>query len=79
MTQKELADKSNLSLGCISDAENCKKTPTIDSLNKIAVALNIDLDQLLVDSIAYYAKPSDPRVALLRSKFSGLDLDEKNL
>lgn len=47
LTQTELAIKSNLSKNAIYNYENNKRTPNIDMLNKIAIALNVSLERLL--------------------------------
>lgn len=48
LTLQELADKTDLSHGYIRDLEclSIEKTPTIETIGKIATALNIDIRQL---------------------------------
>lgn len=48
LTLQELADKTELSHGYIRDLEclSIEKTPTIETIGKIANALNIDIRQL---------------------------------
>lgn len=47
LTQKELAKKAGISQSTISDIENYSKSPTLDTINKIAIALNVHLYKLL--------------------------------
>ncbi len=51
LTQTELAIKSDLSKNAIYNYENNKRVPNIDILNKIASALQIQINQLLGDNI----------------------------
>lgn len=43
MTLKEMAEKTKLSEGFLSNIENCKRVPSLDTLDKIAIALRIDI------------------------------------
>ena len=43
MTLNEIAEKTKLSVGYLSNIENCKRTPSLDTLDKIACALEIDI------------------------------------
>lgn len=43
MTLSEIAQKTKLSVGFLSNIENCKRTPSLDTLDKIAIALEIDI------------------------------------
>lgn len=47
ITRKELAQKINVTDVTISRYENNTREPGIQTLNKIAVALNVDINQLL--------------------------------
>ena len=47
MTQEQLAEKTNLSLTCISRLENEKSMVSIEKLRTIAQALNTDLSVIL--------------------------------
>ena len=48
MTQKELAQKSDVSFSMVSKLESGeKKNPSFDTLKKIAKALNVSVDELL--------------------------------
>jgi y4mF family transcriptional regulator len=47
LTQEKLAEKSDLSTVFISRVECGKESPTVDSLLKIATALNVPLRDLL--------------------------------
>lgn len=49
MTQKELSDKTGISIVMISQYENGARNPKIDKLFKIAKALNISIDILLLN------------------------------
>ncbi|MBW7573265.1 helix-turn-helix domain-containing protein [Caproiciproducens faecalis] len=46
-SQKSLADSAGLDPAFLGHIERCLKCPTIDTVNKIAVALNISLSELL--------------------------------
>lgn len=49
---RKLAELTKLSKSTISDIENCKsKNPTMETLEKIATALNIDVTYLLNTSL----------------------------
>lgn len=50
LTQDELAKMSNISRGYLSDIENDRNNPSLDTLKDIAMALNVDLSTLLLDS-----------------------------
>lgn len=47
LTQKELAKKAGVSQSTISAIENYSKSPSIATVNKIAIALNIDSMKLI--------------------------------
>jgi len=49
MTIRDLADKTNLSYAYISQIENGKRTPTVETLNKLADALGVTV-QYLIDA-----------------------------
>ncbi len=48
MTMTELATAAGISQPHLSDIENGKKTGSVDVLKRIAVALKVDLDDLVV-------------------------------
>ena len=48
-SQMKLAEESSLSTGMIGDIETGKKTPSLESLDKIAAAFNIPVHYLLRD------------------------------
>lgn len=50
-TQYQLADETDLSRNYISDIENGRYTPSIDSLTRIAVQLNLDLNLIKMTEI----------------------------
>ena len=47
LTQKELADKLNVSQGTISMIENGDRNPSVDLLLRIASVFNITVDELI--------------------------------
>lgn len=49
LTMKELGAKLNLSEQAISQYERNKRTPSIDTLNKIAIVLNIPLSEFITN------------------------------
>jgi transcriptional regulator with XRE-family HTH domain len=51
MTQDQLSSATRLSRNYISDIENGRYMPSINSLSKIAVCLNIDLNMLKMTEI----------------------------
>ncbi|MGE6365167.1 helix-turn-helix domain-containing protein [Bacillus paramycoides] len=50
MTQKELAEKANISRSYLGDIEGGRYNPSLDTLNTIAKALNVNINLLLTDS-----------------------------
>ena len=50
-TQSKLAEETDLSRNYISDIENGRYTPSIDSLTKIAVSLRLDLNVIKMTEI----------------------------
>ena len=56
-TQKELAEKANLSRSHIASIEVNQYTPSLTTLTEIAVALNIDSALLISDNPESIAKP----------------------
>lgn len=48
MTMTQLAKEAGISQPYLSDIENGKKTGSVDALKRIAVALKVDLDDLVV-------------------------------
>ncbi|MED1557559.1 helix-turn-helix transcriptional regulator [Bacillus paramycoides] len=50
MTQKELAEKANISRSYLGDLEGGRYNPSLDTLNTIAKALNVNINLLLTDS-----------------------------
>ena len=56
-TQKELAEKANLSRSHIASIEGNQYTPSLTTLTEIAVALNIDSALLISDNPESIAKP----------------------
>ena len=48
LTQSELAEKSNISRTYLSDVENDRYNPSIDTLKDISKALSIDTEVLII-------------------------------
>ena len=57
MTLEELASRSNLTKGYLSKVENGRRSPPVSTLQTLAVALRVDLAELLEDSA------SDPKLS----------------
>lgn len=51
ITQNELSVSAELSRNYISDIENGRYTPSLDSLSKIAIKLELDLNLVLMTEI----------------------------
>lgn len=47
ITQKEVAEKIDVRIATISDIENGKYLPTLENAIKIALALNVTVDELI--------------------------------
>lgn len=75
MTQEELAERTNLSLPCISRLENEKSMVSIEKLWTIAQALNTDLGLILCDYINN--NTSSPEENEILSKFQALGNEQK--
>ncbi|PHA39313.1 transcriptional regulator [Bacillus wiedmannii] len=50
MTQRELAEKANISRSYLGDIEGGRYNPSLDTLSTIAKALNVNINLLLTDS-----------------------------
>jgi len=59
LSQKELADKAEVSYSFMSDIENEKKKPSLPTLEKIATALNCTSAELLGGDSAFNEIPDD--------------------
>jgi transcriptional regulator with XRE-family HTH domain len=46
-SQKALAEKAGVFTNCVSDIENSKGNPSLDTLSALAKALNVSLSDLL--------------------------------
>lgn len=58
-SQKELAKITGLNANYISELENKNgKLPSLDTLSKIANALNVSVDQILVENLCCFKKDS---------------------
>ena len=78
ITQKELAQKTKLSRNYISILENSKdKAPSIKTLDLIANALNIRIDQLLFENLDYFTKNSGELI--IDKELSCLNITELNI
>lgn len=51
ITQKELAEELNITDSAITRYESGKREPNIDMINKIAAALGVSINELLLDSV----------------------------
>ena len=47
LTAAQLAEAADISAGYLSELENGKKTGSLETLRRIAVVLNLDIDDLL--------------------------------
>lgn len=54
MTQTELAVQADVSSGMIGDIESGRRNPTLITIEKIALALDVPVQQLFHDSLADY-------------------------
>ena len=61
-TQDELAEKIGISRNYISDLENNRYTPSVKTLSKIAVVLQMDLNFLLEMSEIQYKEEAESGV-----------------
>ena len=59
LTQKELANKINVTKSTISYYENGKRTPTVNNLHDLARVLNVSLDCLMGNDFFEIAEASD--------------------
>ena len=59
VSQEKLAEMSDLSRENINRIENANKIPGIDALVRIANALHVSVDDLLVDSLEYSVSTAD--------------------
>jgi transcriptional regulator with XRE-family HTH domain len=50
MTQKELAEKANISRSYLADVENNRYNPSVEVLKSIAKALNISVDKFFKEN-----------------------------
>jgi|HigsolmetaAR206D_1030411.scaffolds.fasta_scaffold07300_3 transcriptional regulator with XRE-family HTH domain len=63
MTQDQLSSATRLSRNYISDIENGRYMPSINSLSKIAVCLNMDLNLLKMTEIQVNSDGKDGEVS----------------
>lgn len=68
LTQKELAEKSNISRSYLADLENNRYNPSLDVLKSISNSLNIPSSVLLCESW-------DSEYPLMKSQVKEFDLD----
>lgn len=52
LTQKEVAERANLSRSYLADVENDRYNPSLNSVEKIAEVLNVSLDRLTGNSVS---------------------------
>jgi transcriptional regulator with XRE-family HTH domain len=71
MSLQELADRSNVSVGSLSQIENGRGNPSFALLGRIAAALNVEASQLLSapprSATAIVRKSARPHVRLVRN------------
>ena len=82
LTQKELSDRIGVSYQMIQAWENNRRNPKIESLQKIAEALNIDVSEFLTDNTATVQKFKDFSIDADRDfeeKYNSLTDEEKKL
>lgn len=70
-SQEELADRANLSRSFMGEIERGQASATIESLEKIATALEITLE----DMFRNLQPTTDSKLALLMSKMDGLSAE----
>jgi transcriptional regulator with XRE-family HTH domain len=74
LTQDELSEKSGIAVRTIQRIENNQVTPSIYSIKAIGAALDVDLNEIVVDS-----KDTKFEIKLVISNFSNLIVDIKTL
>ena len=82
LTQKELSDRIGVSYQMIQAWENNRRNPKIESLQKIAEALNIDVSEFLTDNTATVQKFKDFSIDAdgdFEEKYNSLTDEEKKL
>lgn len=82
LTQKELSDRIGVSYQMIQAWENNRRNPKIESLQKIAEALNIDVSEFLTDNTATVQKFKDFSIDAdgdFEEKYNSLTDEEKEL
>ena len=82
LTQKELSDRIGVSYQMIQTWENNRRNPKIESLQKIAEALNIDVSEFLTDNTATVQKFKDFSIDAdgdFEEKYNSLTDEEKKL
>lgn len=77
MTLTELAERSELSLGFLSNLEHNQTSPTIANLHKICNALNITLNDILISSTSSPAQPQ-PCCSIVRADERRVLFEEDN-
>jgi len=68
ITQKELGHRMGISEASISQYESGKRKPKYDTLQRIAAALNININELLVDGNINISTDVNPRWLELKDK-----------
>lgn len=82
LTQKELSDRIGVSYQMIQAWENNRRNPKIESLQKIAEALNIEVSEFLTDNTATVQKFKDFSIDAdgdFEEKYNSLTDEEKKL
>ena len=84
LTQKELAEKANISRSYLADVENDRYNPSLDVLNSIANSLNLKTKDLLddetTDAHINFSTPEDAMRFILEQPaimgFGGFDINK---
>ncbi|PET02436.1 transcriptional regulator [Bacillus cereus] len=75
MTQRELAEKANISRSYLGDIECGRYNPSLDTLNTIAKALNVNANLLLTDNDETNAADFSPSLSTKDERDIAKDLD----
>lgn len=79
LSQEELAHRSNLHPSHLGELERGEKSPTIDSLEKIVVALNINFDVLFSTVEIEMKTGSNEVIDLIIHKLRDRDIEEQKV
>ena len=86
LTQKELSDRIGVSYQMIQAWENNRRNPKIESLQRIAEALNVDVSEFLTDNTSavqkfkeFYTNADANADSDFEEKYNSLTAEEKEL